>query len=189
MMIRTYPEIQQVMRRIEAIVRKYVPDAEVGIFDSNQFYAYTHFPQFHSEGEKVIIEFSKRLVESGTWEQIEDTVAHEIAHVLQADRDDKSAMDYDWHTKEWGNIAQALGSDITMPPFPNVEELQRYKYRCADCGYMTTVSEERYRAPAILRHGRMSAPSSDVAKHVAATGHHEWYVLDELTGRRWTKTH
>jgi predicted SprT family Zn-dependent metalloprotease len=187
-MIRTYPEIQQVMRRIEAIVHKYVPDAEVEIFNSNQSYAATYMPPLHGT-KKIIMQFSNRLVESGTWEQIEETMAHEIAHVLQADLLDDSAPQSSWHTKEWGNIARALGSDITMPPFPNVDKQQRYKYRCADCGYTTTVSEERYRAPAILRHGRMSAPSSDVAKHVAATGHHEWYVLDELTGRRWTKTH
>jgi predicted SprT family Zn-dependent metalloprotease len=187
-MIRTYEEIQQVMRRIKAIVHKYIPDAEVKIVPSDTFYAATYIPSLHMT-KKIIMQFNKRLVESGTWEQIEDVVAHEIAHVLQADLLDDSAPRSNWHTEEWSDIAQALGSDITMPPFPNVDELQRYKYRCADCGYMTTVSEERYRAPAILRHGRMSAPSSDVAKHVAATGHRKWYVLDELTGRRWTKTH
>jgi hypothetical protein len=188
-MIRTYEEIDQVMRRIEAIVHKYIPNAGVMIAPFVDYYATTHIPPRRSSGRRVIIQFSRNLIERGTWEQIEDTVAHEIAHVLAADRDDKSAAEHDWHTGEWGDIAQALGSDITMPPFPNVEELQRYKYRCADCGYMTTVSEERYKALTILHHGRMSAPSSDVAEHVAATGHHEWYVLDEMTGRRWTKTH
>jgi GAF domain-containing protein len=171
------------MRRIEAIIRKYVPDAEVGIFRSNRFYAYTHI-----EGNKVIIEFSKRLVESGTWEQIEDTIAHEIAHVLQADREDKSAANYNWHTEEWSDIARALGSDITMPPFRNVNEPQRYKYRCADCGYTTNVSEVRHKALAILHRDKMPMLSSDVTRHGTTTGHHKWYVLDELTGRRWTET-
>jgi predicted SprT family Zn-dependent metalloprotease len=185
-MIRTYEEIQQVMRRIKTIVHKYIPDAEVQIVPSDTFYAATYIPSLHMT-KKIIMQFNKRLVESGTWEQIESVVAHEIAHVLQADLLDYSAPRSNWHTKEWGNIAQALGSDITMSPFPNVDELQRYKYRCADCGYMTTVSEERHGMPAISP-GKIVL-SSDVAKHIRDTDHGKWYVLDEVTGKRWTETY
>jgi hypothetical protein len=183
-MIRTYPEIQQVMRRIEAIVHDYIPDAEVKIFDSNQLYAYTFPP---SEGKKVIIRFSRMLVESGTWEQIEETVAHEIAHVLQADKYDTSAVDSGWHTEEWGDISQALGGSGKTSYYPDVLFPPRYKYRCADCGYMTNVYERRYKSP--ISHGEISVLLPGVTEHVTATGHHKWYVLDELTGRRWTKTH
>jgi hypothetical protein len=187
-MIRTYPEIQQVMRRIEAIVHKYVPDAEVQIVPFDAFYAATYIPPFPSERGKVIIKFSQMLVESGTWEQIENNIVHEIAHVLQADRDDKSAMNYAWHTKEWSDIARALGGSGGMDYYPNVLYPQRYKHRCADCGYTTTASEEWPMMPATSP-GKIAVLSSDVAKHIKDTGHHKWYVLDEVTGKRWTETY
>jgi hypothetical protein len=187
-MVRTYEEIDQVMRRIEAIVHKYIPNAGVMIAPLVDFYATTHIPPRRSSGRRVIMQFSRNLIERGTWEQIEDTVAHEIAHVMSADRHDESAAKHGWHTGEWGDIARALGSDITMPPFPNVDELQRYKYRCADCGYTTTVSEERHRMPAISP-GEISVLSPDIAIHGRTTGHRKWYVLDEVTGKRWTETH
>jgi hypothetical protein len=184
-MIRTYPEIQQVMRRIKQIVRKYIPNAEVQVVPSDTFYAATYIPPFPNEGSKVSINFSRMLIESGTWEQIENNVAHEIAHVLQADIDDNSAAEIGWHTKEWSDIARALGGSGGMDYYPNVLYQQRYKYRCADCGYTTNASEERHRMPAISP-GKISALSSGVAKHVTATDHHKWYVLDELTGKRFT---
>jgi predicted SprT family Zn-dependent metalloprotease len=178
-MIRTYPEIQQVMRRIEAIVHKYVPDAEVKIAPSARPYAVTYTPRLHSNGGKVVMEFSKRLVESGTWEQIENVVAHEIAHVLAADRDDLSGADSGWHTEEWGDIAQALGGSREVDYYLDVLFQPRYKYRCADCGYTITFSEERHGAP---------ETSPIVYRHGRTTGHYKWYVLDELTGKRWTET-
>jgi hypothetical protein len=186
-MIRTYDEMQQVMRRIKQIVHKYIPDAEVKIAPSVKFYAITSIPPFRNKkSEKVIMEFSRRLVESGTWEQIEDTVAHEIAHVLAADRDDKSVANYNRHTEEWADIARALGSDITMPPFPNVEKPQRYKYRCADCGYTTSAFKGRRRTSA-TSYGEILVLSPGIDRHREETGHHKWHVLDEVTGRRWTE--
>jgi hypothetical protein len=182
-MIRTYPEIQQVMRRIEAIVHKYVPGAEVKIFNSNKFYAVTDMPSLPSDGGKVIIRFSRMLVESGTWEQIEETMAHEIAHVLQADSDDLWATGKDFHSKEWEDIAWALGEkrmNGELSYYPDVLYPPRYKYRCADCGYTTNVPETRRRPP---------EPLFDVTRHGMKTGHYKWYVLDEVTGRRWTETH
>jgi hypothetical protein len=187
-MIRTYPEMQQVMRRIEAIVHRFIPDAEVKIVPSDTFYASTYISPFPSESKKVIIRFSQMLIESGTWEQIEDTVAHEIAHVMSADRDNKSAANSGWHTREWSDIARALGASGGIGDYyPDVLYPPKYKYRCADCGYTANVSEERHRMPATSP-GEISILSSDVAIHGIATGHHKWYVLDELTGKRFTET-
>jgi predicted SprT family Zn-dependent metalloprotease len=184
-MIRTYPEIQQVMRRIEAIVRKYIPDAEVKIVPSDTFYAATYIPSLHSKGKKVVMGFSQMLVENGTWEQIEDTVAHEIAHVMSADRHDKSAADSGWHTEDWGDITRALGGSGGMDYYPDVLFPPRYKYRCADCGYTTNASEGQHGMPATSP-GEISVLSPGVARHGMETGHHKWYVLDELTGKRFT---
>jgi hypothetical protein len=178
-MIRTYPEIQQVMRRIEAIVHKFIPNAEVQIVPSDRFYASTAVPVLNGEGEKIVVQFNRKLVESGTWEQIENSVAHEIAHVLAADRDDESAADIGWHTEEWGDIARALGGSGKSSYYPDVLWPQRYKYRCADCGYTTSARSDPDEMPV----------SSNVTKHGTATGHRRWYVLDELTGKRWTETH
>jgi predicted SprT family Zn-dependent metalloprotease len=173
-MIRTYPEIQQVVHRIKQIVRKYIPDAEVQIVPSDTVYAETYIPPLRSKGKKVIIRFSQTLVESGTWEQIENTLVHEIAHVLQG------GTRGHWHTEEWGDIARALGGTGEMDYYPDVLSPPRYKYRCADCGYTTYVTETPYRIPEI---------SFGVLEHGETTGHRKWYVLDELTGRRWTKTY
>jgi hypothetical protein len=187
MMIRTYPEIQQVVRRIEAIVHRFIPNAEVQIVPSDTFYAATYIPPLHSNGEKVIMQFSRMFVESGPWEQIESTVAHEIAHVMSADRHDESAADYGGHTEEWGDIARALGGSREMDYYRDVLSQPRYKYRCADCGYTVNASEGRHGMPATSL-DEMSVLSPGVARHRIKTGHHKWYVLDELTGKRWTET-
>jgi hypothetical protein len=184
-MIRTYEEIDQVMRRIEAIVHRFIPDAEVKIVPSDTFYAATYIPPLRSKGKKVVMGFSQMLIENGTWEQIENTVAHEIAHVMSADRHDKNAADIGWHTEDWGDIAQALGGSREMDYYPGVLYPQRYKYRCADCGYTTTASEGNHRT-LLISLGEMSVLSPGVAEHRRETGHHKWYVLDELTGKRFT---
>jgi predicted SprT family Zn-dependent metalloprotease len=179
-MIRTYPEMQQVMRRIEAIVHKYIPDAEVRFVSSDKTFASTDLPPLRNKNErKVIIEFNLTLIETATWEEIENVVAHEIAHALAADRYDRTAADIDWHTDEWKDITRALGGSGTIDIYQDVLYPQRYKYRCANCGYTTNVSEPRFKMPKTLQ---------GVAEHGIATGHHKWYVLDEVTGRRWTET-
>jgi predicted SprT family Zn-dependent metalloprotease len=184
-MIRTYDEMQQVLRRIKQIVHKYVPDAEVKIVPSGTFYAATYMPSPNSNGGKVVMQFSQMLLETGTWEQIEETAAHEIAHVLAADRDDESGAVIGWHTEEWGDIAQALGGDKEINYYQNVLFQPRYKYRCADCGYTVNASEGRHGAPPTSP-GEITVLSPGVARHRIKTGHHKWYVLDELTGKRFT---
>jgi predicted SprT family Zn-dependent metalloprotease len=180
MIRRTYPEMQQIMRRITNIIHKYVPDAEIKMIDMEHAYAQTTIPPYPFSHEKVKIEFNRKLIEHGTWEQIEDSLAHEIAHVLQADRDDLSGAASGWHTEEWGNITRALGGSEELGLFyQNVLFPPRYIYRCADCGYAVNVSERR----------EMPMISPRITTHKNMTGHHKWYVLDETTGRRWTEQH
>jgi predicted SprT family Zn-dependent metalloprotease len=175
MIFRTYDEIQQVMRRITDIIHKYVPDAEIKMIDTEHAYAQTTvYRPYPFRRRKVKMEFSRKLIEHGTWEQIEDTVAHEIAHVLSADR---YRNPIEQHNTEWEDIALALGSNAKITEYyPNVEEPQRYKFRCASCGY--TANKETLQNTALF---------GDVSAHMYDAGHRRWYVLDRITGERWTE--
>jgi len=191
-MIRTYDEIRQVLRRIENIVHKYDPAAEIKIVPTDWFYAQTIIPRdlwgLRNTDRKVVIELSQNLIESGTWEEIEDVLAHEIAHILAAARTYEEKLG---HTTEWKNIARALGSSAKSwgDIYPHLKHPPRYKIRCADCGYTVLGAWPRAAEASYDQLGFEPRPeSSEMMKHIEKTGHHKWYVLDEVTGRRWTET-
>jgi predicted SprT family Zn-dependent metalloprotease len=185
MVFRTYDEMQQVMHRIKQMVYRFIPDAEIRIVPSGWFYGRITLP--HASNKKVKIELEQDLIEHGTWEQIENVVAHEIAHALAAGRTYEEKLE---HRTDWKNIAHALGSKGKIAEFyPNVNHPLRYKIRCADCGY--TVLGARPQAaevPSSQLEFELHPESSEMTKHIEKTGHHRWYVLDEVTGRRWTET-
>jgi hypothetical protein len=177
-MIRTYDEMQQVLRRIEDIVHKYVPAAEIKIVPFTTYYAQTIIPYdwgFRRSDGTIIIELAQNLIESGTWEEIEDVIAHEIAHVLDSERFNITTR----HGEDWRTIARALGSSAKSwgDVYPHLRYPKRYKFRCADCGY-TFVSGWK-------------DPGSNAEPHehykMTGRGHEKWFVYDELTGQRWAK--
>jgi hypothetical protein len=183
-MTRTYAEVQQVLRKIREMVHRFIPDAEVGTtlpfaappLGLRYFYAITQIPRPGKKRIKMI--FNLDFLEYATWEQIENVVAHEIAHVLAADRYSKKAADYGWHTDEWRDITRALGGtgELGQGLYANVLFKPRYQLRCADCGYITEVP-----------HGEQIMPVPYFFTHRKETGHRKWYVLDKVTGRRWVE--
>jgi predicted SprT family Zn-dependent metalloprotease len=185
-MIRTYDEIQQVIRRIKQIVHKFIPDAEIEIVPTGWFYGHATLPDASSK--RVKIELAQHLIETGTWEQIENVVAHEIAHILAADR--HLADRYGWHTTEWKNITLALGgSGEKKDYYENTDYPARYKIRCAHCGY-TVLGPDMWPRSAEASYGLEPRPrSSEVNEHIEKTGHNKWHFLDMVTGRRWTDSY
>jgi predicted SprT family Zn-dependent metalloprotease len=182
-MIRTYDEMQQVIRRIKQIVHKFIPDAEIRIVPTGWFYGHATLPD--ASNKRVKIELAQHLIETGTWEQIENVVAHEIAHILAADR--HLADRYGWHTTEWKNIALALGgSGEKKDYYENTDYPARYKIRCAHCGY-TVLGPDMWPRSAEASYGLEPRPrSSKMNEHIEKTGHNKWHFLDMVTGRRWT---
>jgi predicted SprT family Zn-dependent metalloprotease len=184
-MIRTYDEMQQVIRRIKQIVHKFIPDAEIEIVPAEWYYGHIRLPGYNNSDKRVNIALAQDLIERGTWEQIENTVAHEIAHALAAGRTYEEKLG---HTTDWRNIARALGSSgKTKDFYEDTENPIKYKIRCADCGY--TVLGAWPRAAEILSSQlgiELRPESSEMMKHIEKTGHHKWYFLDMVTGRRWT---
>jgi hypothetical protein len=179
------------MRRIKNIVHKYDPAAEIKIVPTDRFYARTIIPRdlwsFRNTDRKVVIELSQHLIEGGTWEEIEDVLAHEIAHILAAARTYEEKLE---HTTDWYDIARALGSIGKIKDFfEDTENPIRYKIRCANCGYTVLGTWPRRAKASHDQLGFELRPeNSKTNEHIEKTGHHKWYILDEVTGRRWTET-
>jgi len=73
-----------------------------------------------------LLQLSKPLTAIGTYEQVNDTVLHEIAHCL--------AGPEHRHDKVWWGIARLIGCDGTIYGTKgNIPG--KYQYRCKKCGY------------------------------------------------------
>jgi len=175
-MTRTYQEIQEVLRRIKRIAGRYLTNVHIGIVNDASFYmAITMSPN----NDSTSLYIRRDLLENGTWEQIEDSLAHEIAHVIETERFNIT----DTHGQDWYDIARALGSKGEAFEFyPNVKHPLRYKFRCADCGYTVLgINDSPLHCKEAYNHMYYTT-------RYDKTRHNKWYVLDEITGRRWTES-
>lgn len=173
-MIRNYQETQQVLRKVEDLVHRYLPDFEVKLVgERTRFWGAAIYgkPPYETRTHNVI-ELNRALIEQGSWEEIQDAVVHEIAHVLESGRYNVKVE----HSNEWRDITRALGgSGMPIAKRPSISTpTPRYRFRCAICGF-------EFHSP-----NQHSAPSEFERNH--SPTHKTFYVLDEITGKKWVVT-
>ena len=115
-----------------------------------------------SYGHRTIY-LSKYYVELNGWEEIEDTIRHEIAHVLTpADGG---------HGEAWKRMAVKCGAKPKRCASNTVSPPGRYYAICKDCNHRF----ERYRTTSFNRLYSMRHPA---CKHKANKGDLAWYHRD-----------
>lgn len=166
MQLRSYPEIQAVVRRLDDLVHKYLPDYNIVI---------THPKNIPHVGEnmprKKEIRLNRDLLEQASLEDIEGVVRHEIAHTFQIPKSSD-------HGNDFQSIARSLGSKFTTsrsnlgfgtkPP--------RFRYRCVTCGL-------EFMSPRITLPEMEMRNQDEPMSH--AFDHQDFYVMDMITRQKW----
>lgn len=172
--LRSYSEIQAIVRHIETRVHKYLPYYRVTVFNR---------PKFDSNGGYILAEMDEKAktlafwlqyIERAPMDRIWELVGHEIAHPFDAEPDVDDA-----HGLDWSYTSHALGGDfmaMTDADAANGPRL-RYIWRCADCG-LEVASAYKTKLPA-----EFISPCP-ARRNPVGSSHLNFYVRDEITRRR-----
>ena len=124
----TWTRVQRLFDKLKA---KYELDDEWNIRKSRSKNQYGRC--FHYEHEITI---SRYHIENGDWEDIEDTVRHEVAHALVGEGHG--------HNKTWRKKAKELDADPTACSSKGSLPDYRYKLRCR-CGRVRKTLHQLHR--------------------------------------------